>query len=335
MIGVDSIHKEVLRKIRSLILLQLYNMKVSVIIANRNDLQMLLVSVLSAVEALDGIDGEVVVVNNSTPAFNECVSSLLAGQIKDGTTRLIEEDTISSAKAMERAAQEAKGEFLFYVDSHSFIGLKTITACLRFFRRHEGEPIAFCHAPIQWAHNSSSARKLSFRQHRNALGSWGWMGKTEQKIMFKGMPHMISKEVYNAIGGYGCLAKNLASWGGLIPYLGWKPWLLGYENWGIPHGVAYHFGEYPQPCREHIKYRLYGNSGKLPVGGGHAIAAYVCGGEEFLRQQFAPAKMDRYFATVDMAVDLAKRVGSEERQWMKENQKHTIFELLENPPWTF
>lgn len=309
--------------------------KVSVIIANRNDLQMLLVTVLSAVEALRGINGEVVVVNNSNNNFDECVNALLAGQVKDKTTRVIKEEKISSAHAMERAAQEANGKYLFYVDSHSLIGAGTIKHCLNFFHRHRGEPIAFCHAPIQWAHNSTSARKLSFKHHRNALGSWGWMGDKEQKVMFKGMPHMIRKDVYNAIGGYGCLAKHFASWGGLIPYLGWKPWLLGYENWGIPEGVAYHFGEYPKCCREYVKYRLYGRSGGLPVGAGHAVASYVFGGEEFLRQQFKPAKMDRYFKDEEHALEVSRRVGEEEREWMKANQKHTIFELLEKPPWEF
>lgn len=309
--------------------------KVSVIIACRNDLQMLLVTVLSAVEAMHGIDGEVVVIDNSDDSLSECIKSLLSGQTKSGTTRIIKERTISSAYAMERAAQEADGEFLFYVDSHSIIGCGTIRYCLDFFDRHVGEPIAFCHAPLQWAHNSPVAKKLSFRHHRNALGSWGFMDDKEQKIMFKGMPHMIRKDIYKAIGGYGCLAKSYASWGGLIPYLGWKPWVLGYENWGIPDGVAYHFGEYPKPCRDYIKYRQYGSSGSLPPGAGHAIAAYVFGGETFLRQQFAPARMERYFPSVEKALSLARRVGEEERQWILRNQKKTIFELLENPPWNF
>jgi hypothetical protein len=234
---------------------------------------------------------------------------------------------------MERAAQEAQGEFLFYTDSHSLIGRDTITACLRFFKRHEGEPIAFVHAPIQWAHNSSKARKVSFRLHRNSLGSWGKMISSECKITWKGMPHMIRKEVYDAIGGYGCLAKHYVSWGGLIPYLGIKPWLLGYENWGIPYGVSYHFGEYPKVCRDKVKYRLYGRCGDYPAGASHAISAYVFGGEQFLREQFEPSKMDRYFADIDQAIAIAKKVGEEDRQWMLKNQKMTIYELLENPPW--
>ena len=306
---------------------------VSIIIANKNDLQMLLVTVLSAVEELKGINGEIVVVDNSDKEYRECVKSLLAGQIKDGTLRLFFQDKSSSAAAMERAATEAAGEYIFYTDSHTLIGRDTIKSCLRFFRRHQGEPIAFVHAPIQWAHNSKSARKISFRLHRNVLGSWGKMISQECKITWKGMPHMIRKDVYHAIGGYGCLAEHYVGWGGLIPYLGIKPWLLGYENWGIPYGVSYHFGEYPKVCRDKVKYRLYGRHGDYPAGASHAVSAYVFGGEQFLRDHFESTKMSRYFADINQAIKIAKKIGAKERQWIKARQKISIQELLDNPPW--
>lgn len=305
---------------------------VSVIIANRNDLQMLLVTVLSAVEELRG-QGEIVVVDNSDLQYKECVASLLSGQIKAGTVKLYHQDTPSSAAAMEMAARKATSDFLFYTDSHTLIGRDTITALLRFFRRHAGEPIAFAHAPIQWAHNSPTARKVSFRLHRNPLGSWGKMIDKECRITWKGMPHMIPTAVYHAIGGYGCLAEHHVGWGGLIPYLGIKPWLLGYENWGIPHGVTYHFGEYPQVCREHVKYRLYGRHGNYPAGASHAISAYVFGGVDFLREVYVSAKIDRYLPDIETAIVIAKKVGGKEREWLLANQKIGLRDLLADPPW--
>ena len=305
---------------------------VSVILANRNDLQMLLVTVLSAVEDLRG-RGEVIVVDNSDERYKECVEALLSGQIKDGMVKLFHQKKPSSAAAMELAAQKATGEFLFYTDSHTLVGRGTIDSCVRFFRRHEGEPIAFCHAPIQWAHNSKGARKVSFRLHRNPLGSWGKMITKECKVTWKGMPHMIKKETYHAIGGYGCLAKHHVGWGGLIPYLGMKPWLLGYENWGIPHGVSYHFGEYPKVCRGDVKYRLYGRHGSYPAGASHAISAYVFGGMEFLKEVYSQARMERYFGNFASAAAVAQKVGGEEREWMLENQVCSVQELLADPPW--
>lgn len=307
--------------------------EVSIILATRNELAMLLMTVLSGVEALNGINGEIVVVDNSEEKYCECVKTLLSGQIKDGIVKYFRRKPVSSAAAMEQAAVEAKGKYLFYVDAHTLIGSDCIKASLEFYKRHEGEPIAFCHTPIQWAHNSSKARKMSFRFHRNNMGSWGKTTDYELKVTFKGMPHMIPKDVYHKIGGYGCLAEHHVGWGGLIPYLGWKPWLLGYENWAIPQGVAYHFGEYPKVCREYVKYRLYTSHGSYPQGQSHAVAAYVMGGEKFLKQEFERSKMDRYFASVNHAIGVAKEIGGKEREWMLENQKYSIWELLENPPW--
>jgi glycosyltransferase involved in cell wall biosynthesis len=309
------------------------NPEVSVILATRNELQMLLVTVLSAVEALRGISGEIVVVDNSEEYLVKSVKAMLSGQIKDGMVKYFRQEKPSSAAAMEMAARQATGKYLFYVDSHCVIGYETIKASLDFYKRHTGEPIAFLHTPIQWAHNSSSAKKMSFRFHRNNMGSWGKMTDHELKVTFKGMPHMIPKEVYHAIGGYGCLAERFVGWGGLIPYLGWKPWLLGYENWAIPQGVAYHFGEYPKCARDYVKYRLYSDNGSYPPGQAHGVAAYVIGGEEFLRQEFEPGKMNRYFASIEHAISIAKEIGGKEREWMLTNQKHSVQELLENPPW--
>lgn len=308
--------------------------EVSVILANRNDLQMLLVTVISAVEDLKGIRGEIVLVDNSEVKYWEMIDALLAGQVKDGLVRIIHKEEPSGAAAMELAAREAKGRYLFYTDSHTWIGSGTIPALLDFYRRHEGEPIAFCHAPIQWAHHSKGVRKVSMRLHENAMGTWGRMPEHECKIVFKGMPHMIPTDVYHAIGGYGCLAEHHVGWGGLIPYLGWKPWLLGYENWGIPQGVAYHFGEYPPCCREEIKYRIYRGHGRYGAGRSHAVAAYVIGGEKFLTEQFEPANMGRWFkGGLTEAIQHARHIGEAEREWMLEHQVRDIYDLLADPPW--
>ena len=57
------------------------------------------------------------------------------------------------------------------------------------------------------------------------------------------------------------------------------------------------------------------------------------GGEQFLRDNFALTKMERYFADVEQALKIAKEIGEKERQWILANQKITFEELLEDPPW--
>lgn len=311
---------------------------VSVIIANRNDLAMLLVTVLSAVEALRPLGGasaaEIVVVDNSDPEYSRCVEALLAGQIKDRIVRLVRQEEPSGAAAMELAASEARGRYLYYVDSHSLIGSGAIESAVNFLERHSLDPIAFVHQHIQWAHMSSSARKCAMRLYQNSLGTWGRQLTSEQRVTWKGMPHAIRSDVYRAIGGYGCLAEHRVGWGGLIPYLGMKPWLLGYENWGIPEGVAYHFGEYPDKCRSYVKYRVYTAHGRYSAGWSHAVAAYVMGGEDFLREQYEQAGLKRWFkGGLGEAMRHAQAIGSKERAWIESHQVITIQELLANPPW--
>lgn len=307
--------------------------QVSVIIANRNDLQMLLVTVLSAVEALRGISGEVVVVDNSDPEYTQAVGLLLAGQAKDRMLRLDFRTQPSPAATMEQAATFAKGEYLFYVDSHSLIGRDAISASLDFFDRHTGEPIGFVHTPLQWGHHSSRARLVSLSLRTTCFGRWGVAPDHEKLVSWKGMPHMIRRDVYKAIGGYGCLAEHEAAPGGLMEYLGIKAWVMGYQNWAVANGVVYHFSQYPEAIRKFVKSRNYTQSGKLPSGAAYAVAAYVFGGEDFLRRHFDNSQLHRHFPSAEAALGLAKRVGEQERAWVQANKRVGFEELLEDPPW--
>jgi len=112
-----------------------------------------------------------------------------------------------------------------------------------------------------------------------------------------------------------------------------KPWVLGYENWAIPDGVVYHFGEWPESVRELVKYRTYKKSGEGRAGIAYAVAAYVLGGEEFLREQYEPAKLSRFCGDLENAVASSKQIGSVDREWILRNQTISLQELIANPPW--
>ena len=130
----------------------------------------------------------------------------------------------------------------------------------------------------------------------------------------------------------GCCAEHKLGWG-VLRYLGMKPWLLGRENWIVPSGVVYHFGEWPEAARELVKYRTYSKSGESRAGVAYAVAAYVMGGEEFLRQEWEPAKMSRFMPSLEWAIAEAKRIGEQDRQWILANQIISLQDLLANPPW--
>jgi len=308
----------------------------TVALASRNEIPMLMVTILSALEAMKaaGIDGEVLVVENSDDAYFRAAKDCMAGVLKDGRVRLIRQPEVSLALAIDQAHREAAGEFVFYTDAHTLIGHDTLLPLLEFHRKRYRSPerIAFVHAPIQWAHRSSSTRRTHFSLSRTKLGEWAPHTLETQRVPWKGMPYMIRKDVYEAIGGMGCCAEHRLGWG-VLRYLGIKPWLLGYENWAIPNGVVYHFGEWPVSAREFTKYRTYSKNGKGRAGVAYAVAAYVLGGEDFLRQEWEPAAMSRFMPNLDWAIAEAKRIGGQEREWILANQTISLQDLLANPPW--
>ena len=307
--------------------------EITVALASRNETHMLLVTVLSAVEAMKAacVDGEVFVVDNSDATEWAAVQDILAGQVKSKSVRLVHEPKISLAVAIDRAHREARGKYVFYTDAHTLIGANTIESLLSF--PHWNDNVAFVHAPIQWAHRSDTTKRTHFGLHNTKLGDWaaGPVSRM-QKIPWKGMPYMIRKDVYKAIGGMGCCAEHALGWG-VLRYIGMKPWLLGYENWAIPDGVVYHFGEWPQSVRSLIKYRTYKKSGKQRAGIAYAVAAYVLGGEKFLREQYGPARLSRFCGGLEDAVSKAKEIGAKERKWILAHQKISLQALLAHPPW--
>ena len=296
---------------------------------------MLAVTVLSAVEAIKaaGVSAEIVVVENSDEEIHQAALACLAGQMKEGMVRVIREPSTSLALAIDRSHREAHGEFLFYTDAHTLIGHNTLPALLEFFQRHQGERIGFVYAPIQWAHTSTSTRRTHLNVDRCKLGEWGGSSCAlyEQKVPWKGMPYMVRRDVWLDMNGLGCCAEHKLGWG-VLAYIGIKAWMLGYENWAIPCGVVYHFGEWPEIVKPHANYRTYQISGHHP-GLGKAVALYVFGGEEALREQYEPCALGRFFRSVEQALAECERVGADDREWVLERQVRTWDQLFNEPPW--
>ena len=307
---------------------------VSIVIASRNETAMLVVTVLSAIEALKSIGGgEIVVVENSENPVHNAVLDLLAGPIKDKWVRVIRQKEPSLALAIHQAHEAATNDLIFYTDAHTIIGSDTLPKLVNFFERHANEPIGFVHAPIQWAHRSRATRKTHMSVDACCLGDWSGAEpvETERRVTWKGMPYMIRRETWKAIGGLGCCAEHRLGWG-VLAYIGIKPWLFGFENWAIPDGVVYHLGEWPDSAKAHINYRVYDDGGLKP-GLGKAVALYAFGGETLLRREFSSCKLERYFASVDDAVQSAATVAAKEHALMAEKQTIAFDDLIKSKPW--
>lgn len=127
------------------------------------------------------------------------------------------------------------------------------------------------------------------------------------------------------------MAEHKMGWG-IMRYIGMKPWFYGYENWAIPTGAVWHFGEWPEVVKPHARYRTYSSSGGV-VGGGLALAAYIYGGEECIRSEFDKAGFNRFFRDIDHAIEVASYYGGEERKAHLRRGAPSLQELVEKRPW--
>lgn len=315
-------------------------MRVSVIISNRNDDAMLSVTVRSILEELRplGRDGEVIVVDNSDEVVWNALkngSFIPPRAMRKGLVRLYRQDYPCLFTAREKAIEEAKSDLIVCVDSHMLIGHRMIADLVEFMERRADDPkMGFAHAPISWCHHDEDHAKHDRDMSKHELGDWNSQYSAERRITWKGMPWIVRKSTWDAIGRYGALSAHRISWGGGDMHIGIKPWMLGFENWAVPCAPAIHIGPFPKNSNTGHKYRLYAQSGRFPASFGFLIACYVIGGDEMLERNKEIVRT-RFGWKADFGkhVEEAKRLGAAEKRWLDERKIMSFQELLERQPW--
>src|SRR4030066_216182 len=218
-------------------------MKLSVIISNRNDIAMLVVTVRSCIEELRSLEPgtyEIVIVDNSDAnVYQLIMGALPTGYIKDKTMKVFRQDFPCLFSARETAAKKATGDYIFCLDSHMLVGRDTIRKLVEFMDREVEDPtLGFAHAPISWAHQHESRAKHDRNMSSHELGDWGLAYHEERTITWKGMPWICRRPWFldkdQGLNGYGALDQHRVSWGGGDMHIGVKPWLLGFKNWAVP-----------------------------------------------------------------------------------------------------
>ena len=312
-------------------------MRVSVIISNRNDVEMLGVTVRSCIEELSAVPGggEVVIVDNSDDEIYEALPSLLPAGYrkgKDPKIRYFRQDYPCLFSARQTAAEKAKGDYIFCVDSHCLIGHNTIVDLVHFMNRNKHKKIGFAHAPVNWLCQWEGASRHDMKE---IYGTWGRLYSDERMISWKGMPWMCRRDWFlNTLKGYDSLAKHKIAWGGGDMYLGLKTWILGYENWAVPTRAAIHIGPLPSIARKFWKYRRYSDSGEGLPGIGFMIALYAIGGDNLVdTEKFKNFLNDRFSVDTEKYKDHAKKIAQEEREHIERNKVINFNDMWDNPPW--
>lgn len=320
-------------------------MKLSIIISNRNDIVMLNVTLNNAIEMMKTVDGdcEIVICDNSDTKFYELMPiAYPIGWLKKGLVRVFRQEKPGFTTARMKAAQEAKGEYIFCVDSHVLFGLNTLRDSVDFMERHKDEPdLGFGHPPIRWAHQGPAATKHSLKVSDKGSPNGGWDGcfTIEQTMYWKFMPWICRRDWYlNTLRGYGTHSDEMISWGGAEQLQQVKSLMLGYKNWAIITDPVAHIGPYtPDVVKTgQYKYRTYTANGNYPHGFGILVANYVIAGPKLgykISQAGEPNFFNRHKIKIDDYWDKVAAVADNEYRWLDENKRYSYSELISQKPW--
>lgn len=321
---------------------------------------MLVVTVRSCIEELRPLGpgaGEIVIVDNSDSTSYQLLGGALPTGYCRGPDRMLKiyrQDFPCIFTARETAAEKAKGDYIFCIDSHMLIGRDVFIDLVNFMNsKSNDKTLGFAHAPISWAHQHERHARHDRDMSKNELGNWGAAYKFPQTITWKGMPWICRREWFldrdKGLNAYGALAEHKVSWGGGDMHIGIKPWLLGFKNWAVPSNPCIHIGPFPKidgnsqnpnvvslgrDFQTRDKYRVYAQSGNYPHAFGFLISCYVLGGEPMMKRN-EQAIMRRFgkFINVKDWWNKAIELGENERQWMLKHQVMSFEEMLERRPW--
>lgn len=319
-------------------------MKLSIIIANRNDLVVFNITLNSLIEALKRLDceSEIVVIDNSDPHIWKLMDVVCPhGFKKRYGVRMFHTDTLGFTAARQMAAEKARGEYIFCIDSHVLIGNRTLQDSVDFMESNKDkEDLGFGHPPIRWAHQGPAAIRyqLGYADNGTPWGNWAGAITETKKIFWKFMPWICRRDWYlNTLKGYGTHATYAMSWGGAELLQQIKSWMLGYEQWGIVTDPIIHIGPYTPDIVKtgQYKYRTYAKSGFGPHGLGVLTAFYVLGGKDGYKHALKCDEriQNRHKISVHSHWKQAMEIGKEEHEWLDKNKKYGYIELLETKPW--
>lgn len=320
-------------------------MKLSIIISNRNDIVMLNVTLNNAIEMIKTVKGdcEIVICDNSDKKFYELMPiAYPVGWLKRGLVRVVRQEEPGFTTARMTAAKEAKGEYIFCVDSHVLFGLNTLRDSVDFMDRNkDNAKLGFGHPPIRWAHQGPAAIKHTLKVSDKGLPNGGWdrAYREERQMYWKFMPWICRRDWFlNTLKGYGTHATARLSWGGAEQLMQVKSLMMGYENWAIITDPVAHIGPYTPAVVKtgQYKYRTYAANGNYPHGFGVLVAYAVCSGPELGYQQAKlgeEAFTARHKIKVDDYWQKVLEVAKEESEWLEGVRKYDYLTLINEKPW--
>lgn len=203
----------------------------------------------------------IVVLNNSSEqALEDALKLTTAVDFASfHNVRLFVEDVPSNARAANLAAKYARGRYLFFTDSHVVMHPNIFEECISVMEAEEKAGLV--HSPVTWTgvpyekdgSLSMSKRCFCYRYRefdatkewyltRHFHGTYSHQYKhADRPFKIAGCGHgffALRHDVYEHIG---CYHEGQIAYGGREPYLTFKAWLFGYENYSVPTTNHVHY----------------------------------------------------------------------------------------------
>ena len=232
----------------------------------------------------------------------------------------------------------ARGRILFLFDAHIVPSRDLFAQQLQLFKERPSATIVY--TPVIWMGDSRchTAYGYSLGENNGHMRSkfWGsWTKRRRQAepytIPMSGTAGIaIRREHYERIGGW---PTPLSIYGGGEQWMSLATWMLGGECWIHPDTYVYHLADTR-------KYSTSEDEKKWSTNDAHffnkCLVSYALGGEkwwEIVRDRCLVVWHKQYHEAAKRIALEGKAAGEPYRQWIEENAKYTLDEVLELEPW--
>jgi hypothetical protein len=296
-------------------------MLVSLTIASRNEFHNLKWTLQSALDKLwPAYEGDFeIIVGLNMPTDEEADYIRKLSWTQQGVVQLVVHDEPSAWQTRRKCAQQARGKYIFWMDSHVVLRGNDLMAAAQWHRGWKGT--------LKFGLNYflDKPERTSFQYNWKPERFWGTWSRRKPtpphyRILLSGSHGLVDREVYEAIGG---IHPALGIYGGGEPYLDLLQQMYGYEIRCHPEFQVWHLAE---------KRGYSWNNDDLWRN--FMIAAYALGGAKWLDLLYSRYVqrcngVERYLTRLVELRDEAVTLATAARERIAAEASFTLDEVLE------
>ncbi|HYF94827.1 MAG TPA: glycosyltransferase family 2 protein [Symbiobacteriaceae bacterium] len=261
--------------------------------------------------------GEIIVIDDGSTDFTQ---TFLNDWVIKGFVKSIRTEGVSGPRARQLGAEAARGDVLFFFDAHILVAHDFFNKALHTIRNRIWDTVGTVHYPICWngilMNHAATHYVLTLEKNFwgvNAVGNFKELTETA------GSGHgcfACRRDRFLEVGGY---RAPFVEYGGEETYLNLKMRMWGYRNYCDP-------GVYYLHCSTRNQAYHWSNDTFFR---NMAMTAYILGDKDWSDKVYESHRGPG--ANPDVLARLyedAVTSGEEERQWVRQNARLTLDEVL-------